>query len=40
MATADILQPSTTPAAPVAQPLSANKQALEKHNVETTLYYY
>jgi hypothetical protein len=40
MATADVLQPSTTPAAPSAQPISANKPTLEKHNVETTLYYY
>lgn len=40
MATADVLQLTTTPTAPVTQSLSVNKPALKKHNVETTLYYY
>jgi hypothetical protein len=39
MATADVLQPTATPAAPQIQPLKAEKK-LQKHNVETTLFYF
>lgn len=40
MATADVLQPSATPAAPNVLPLTAEKTKPKKHNVETTLYYF
>jgi hypothetical protein len=40
MATADVLLPSTSPAAPAIQRLRAEEPALKKHNVETTLNYY